>query len=301
MTLFQKIWKFFLLLLRFIAALIRSILGLRKRDTCACPNALPIKKPDPFIYCQYYLMSLGYPVTWDNPDIWVYEGSVLVDPHHLKASTTYTVVARVWNSSWLVPVVHLNVAFSYLSFGMGTQSHPIGTTWTNLGVVGLANWPAFAAIYWTTPAALGHYCIQVLLKPPDDSNWFNNLAQRNIFVTQPQSPAIFSFAVGNHVGPRVRNVRFAIDCYAIPPLPECSDRVSGDGKARPISKKAPPVPEGWTVVLAPNTLMLAQGEEQQVQAEITPPPGFSGSMPFNVTGWDDNGPIGGVTLKVEAP
>src|SRR3984893_18052248 len=31
----------------------------------------------------------------------------------------------------------------------------------------------------------------------------------------------------------------------------------------------------------------------QVQAEITPPTGFTGSMPINVTGWDSTGPIGG--------
>jgi hypothetical protein len=299
--LLQKFWKFILTMLRFLIALIKSILGFKNRAPCPCSKAPAIKKPDPFLYCQYFLMALGFPVTWDNPDIWVYEGLVMVDPHQLKASTKYTVVARVWNGSFFVPVFHLNVAFSYLSFGMGTQSHPIGTSWTDLGVVGLANWPAFATIDWITPATLGHYCIQVLLEPPDDSNWLNNLGQRNVFITQPQSPANFSFAVGNHVGPRVRNVRFILDSYSIPPLPDCSDRDSKIGRKREISKVAPPVPDGWTVVLTPETLHLAQGEEQQVQAQITPPPGFSGSMPVNVTGWDDNGPVGGVTLTVEVP
>jgi hypothetical protein len=46
---------------------------------------------------------------------------------------------------------------------------------------------------------------------------------------------------------------------------------------------------------------LAPGEEKSVTAEITPPAGFKGTMPFNVTGWDDNGPVGGVTLNVEVP
>jgi hypothetical protein len=251
-------------------------------------------------------MKLGYPVTWDNPDIFVLEGpvlkhAVLVNPHELKASTKYWVVARVWNASFEVPVVNLKVAFSYLSFGMGTQSHPIGTAITDLGVIGLADWPAFAPIEWTTPASLGHYCIQVLLEPPDDSNWLNNLGQRNVFITQPHSPAVFSFAVGNHVGPRPRSVRFTIDSYAIPPLETCNDRETPRERTRSVSKVAPPIPKGWTVVLTPNELKIEQGEEKQVQAEITPPPGFSGSMPINVTGWDIHGPIGGVTLIVEVP
>ena len=167
---------------------------------------------------------------------------------------------------------------------------------------GLADCPAFCAIDWTTPAALGHYCIDVLVKPPDDSNWANNLGQRNIFVTQPQSPALFSFTVGNHVGPRIRKVRFELDSYSIPPLPPCPDPDQDDGsrRKRVVSRIAPPVPDGWNVVLTPASLSLAPGEEQQVQVEVTPPPGFQGTMPVNVTGYDSNGPVGGVTLTVEA-
>jgi len=86
------------------------------------------------IYCQYYLLSLGFPVTWDNPDIYVFEGSALVNPDQLKANTAYTVVARIWNNSSEVPVVNLNVAFSFLSFGMGTKSNPIGSSTTDLSV-----------------------------------------------------------------------------------------------------------------------------------------------------------------------
>src|SRR5690349_9581341 len=31
-------------------------------------------RPDPCIYDQYYLMSLGLAVTWDNPDITIWQG-----------------------------------------------------------------------------------------------------------------------------------------------------------------------------------------------------------------------------------
>jgi hypothetical protein len=268
-------------------------------DNCVCPPA--VKKPDPFLYSQQYLMSLGLPVTWDNPDIYIYDGNVLVDPHSLHASTTYTVVARIWNNSPDVPVIDLNVNFSYLSFGMGTQSNPIGATFTDLAAKGLPGCPAFAYMPWTTPATLGHYCLQVLLEPPDDSNWLNNLGQRNTDVTQAHSAAVFSFGVGNHVAPRARDVKFKVDCYTIPPLPACTEIFVADVRSRAINKTAPPVPAGWTVTLTPNELHLLAGEEKEVKAEITAPSSFHGTMPFNVTGLDDYGPVGGVTLLVEVP
>jgi hypothetical protein len=275
--------------------------GKKKRPVgkCVCPPA--VKKPDPFLYSQQYLMSLGLPVIWDNPDVYIYDGNVLVDPHDLHASTTYTVVARIWNNSTDVPVINLKVNFSYLSFGMGTQSNPIGETVTDLAAKGLPGCPAFAYMSWTTPATLGHYCLQVLLEPPDDSNWLNNLGQRNTDVAQPQSPAAFSFSVGNHVGSRPRRVRFKVDTYSIPPLPACAEIYAAGKGSRAINKTAPPVPAGWTVAFIPNELNLAAGEEQQVMAEITPPSGFHGTMPFNVTGLDDYGAVGGVTLRVEVP
>src|SRR5262249_18424014 len=143
-------------------------------------------------------------------------------------------------------------------------------------------------IPWTTPPVEGHYCIQVLLEPPDDSNWLNNLGQRNMDVTQPHSPAQFKFAVGNHTGAKLRRVRFTVDCYTIPPLPACNERSgelnpvimagnSARGKAsRPISRSAPPVPAGWTVTLNPSELQLLPGEEKEVTAQVTPPAGFKG-------------------------
>jgi hypothetical protein len=297
MSLLKKLWKFILELIAIILYVLRYLLGKSKDRECECPP--PLQKPDPFLYCQYYLMSLGFPVTWDNPDIFIFQGATLVDPHDLKASTLYTVVARIWNSSTSVPVMNLPVNFSYLSFGMGVHSNPISSTAVDLNVKGLPGCPAFAYIPWTTPATLGHYCIQVLLSPPDDSNWLNNLGQRNTDVVQPASPATFQFMVGNNRDDRARTIQFTIDTYSIPPLIPCDLHISSAGNNRGIDKSAPPVPPGWTVTLTPSQLQLAPGEEQQVTAQITPPAGYTGTMPFNVTGSDEVGPIGGVTLNVE--
>jgi hypothetical protein len=292
--------KFILELLARLAYIFRFKGAKKPPDQhCVCPPAL--KKPDPFLYSQQYLISLGLPVTWDNPDIFIYDGTTLVDPHNLQASTTYTVVARIWNNSPDVPVINLGVNFSFLSFGMGTQSNPIGTTTVDLAAKGLPGCPAFAYMPWTTPATLGHYCLQVLLDPPDDSNWLNNLGQRNTDVTQPHSPALSKFAVGNHASPRPRNVRFKIDCYTIPPLPSCTEIFIAGVRSRTISKVAPPIPSGWNVVLTPDKLQLLAGMEKDVNVEITPPSGFHGTVPFNITGFDDYGTVGGVTVTVEVP
>jgi hypothetical protein len=303
MALLKKLWKYVLAFLALLGFLLRLLLGKNKPPPsnchCVCPPAL--KKPDPFLYSQFYLLSQGKPVVWSNRDIHIFQGMVLVDPDDLQAGITYTVAATIWNGSPDVPVPDLKVNFSYLSFGMGVQSNAIGATTTDLGVKGLpaSGCPAFAYMPWTTPSAPGHYCIQVLLEPPDDYNWLNNLGQLNTHVAQAQSPAIFKFLVGNHVGPRTRPVHFTTDTYTIPPLPRCEDVAKNAGRPRVVSDYAPPVPEGWTVALTPADLQLAAGEEQEVIAEITPPDGFVGTMPFNVTGWDNNGPVGGVTLIVE--
>jgi hypothetical protein len=291
-------------LLRLIAFLLRFFFQRGKpakgKPCRPCPPAL--KKPDPFLYSQTYLMSLGIPVTWDNPDIFIFDGSTPVDPHDLQASTTYTLFARVWNNSLDVPVVGLKVAFSYLSFGMGVQSNPIETGTTNLNAKGLPGCPAFASVQWKTPPTLGHYCVQVLLEPPSDLNWLNNLGQRNIDVARPASPATFEFDVGNHALKRERRVHFTVDTYAIPPLPACDDRRTREVRLRELRRPASPeVPEGWTVSLTPSEFVLAPNEEKTVAAEIKPPAGFEGSMPFNVHAFDDVGCFGGVTLTVEAP
>jgi hypothetical protein len=289
-------------LLAFLERLRLLFFRLRGKACKDCQPCIPaIRRPDPFLYSQQYLMSLGLPVTWDNPDIFIFDGDTPADPHDLKASTPYTVVARVWNGSTEVPVVGLPVRFSYLSFGMGTETHPIDTVTIDLGAKGLPGCPAFAYTTWTTPSVLGHYCLQVLLEPPDDSNWLNNLGQRNTQVAQAKSPAIFSFRVGNFASSTMRAVHFTLDTYAIPPLPRCEERVPSTRAGPPTPGAGPPVPGGWTVTLSPPDLRVAPWSEEIVEVAVEPPPSFSGTLPLNVTGHDHAGPIGGVTLLVEVP
>ena len=259
-------------------------------------------QPDPLIYAQFYLMSLGMAVTWDNPDIVLEEGGVPVSSAHLKPDTDYDIVARVWNNSTDAPVVALPVRYSFLSFGIGTTSTSIGSTFVDLGVKGGPNHPAFAKIRWHTPKKAGHYCIQVYLDWADDSNPNNNLGQENTQVGSAHSPAEFTFNLRNAAN-EFQDFHFETDAYAVAPLAPCQDR-KPDAAARRSSafernhREAYPVPVGWTIELQPAQLRLAPGEEVEIVARITPPAGFKGKQPINVNAFSQSGFAGGVTLYV---
>ncbi len=270
------------------------------------------RRPDPLIYDQYYLMGLGLPVTWDNPDIHIELGGAKVDPHTLLPGTEYTVVARVWNGSALSPVVGMPVRFSYLSFGVGMQSHPIGTTSIDLGVKGSALCPAFAQHKWTTPATSGHYCVQVELVWFDDANPLNNLGQTNVDVKPLNSPrATFRFPVRNG-GRRAQAVRLQADGYALPGAQPCREKpaptadMTGDERDRrvrdAIARHAAgrnELPPGWQLHLEPAEFALKPGEMQEIVVEALAPEGFEGRMGFNVNAFDGAVLLGGVTLYAE--
>jgi hypothetical protein len=261
---------------------------------CDTLNSPVVRLPDPLIYDQYYLMSLGLPITWDNPDISIWQGGIPVAPSDLEADTTYTVVARIWNNSLYAPIAGLPVLFSYLSFGVGTVAHPIGHTTVNLGVKGGPDQPAFASMAWTTPAVAGHYCIQVRLEPAADANWNNNLGQENTHVAAAHSPALANFDLRNDTD-RAQRYEFRADAYTLGPLPPCPpSSAPGQGQtpaglparlaylSTQPQGRARPLPSGWQVTLTPERPQLSASEQISVQVTIEPPAGFSGSQVINV-------------------
>ncbi len=270
------------------------------------------RRPDPLIYDQYYLMGLGLPVTWDNPDIHIEHNGVTVDPHTLQPGVTYTVIARVWNGSALSPVVGMPVRFSYLSFGVGMESHAIGTTTIDLGVKGSALCPAFAQQKWTTPTHPGHYCLQVELDWFDDANPLNNLGQTNVDVKPLNSPrATFRFPVRNG-GRKPRTVRLQADGYALPDTHPCREKPAPTADmtaeerdhrmSEAIARHAAAgssLPAGWQLNLEPAEFTLKSGQMQEVTVEALAPDGFEGRMGFNINAMDGAVLLGGVTLYAE--
>jgi hypothetical protein len=266
------------------------------------------KRPDPMIYDQYYLMSLGLGVTWDNPDIVLLDGGVPVADDTVKPDTEYEIAARIWNGSTEAPVVGLPVSFSYLSFGVGTVSHPIGDTKVDLGVKGGPGCPANATMTWRTPTTPGHYCVQVQFAWPDDLNPANNLGQENLQVGTAHSPATFEFALRNDTD-APHTYRLEADGYTIPELPPCDQLPATsprDGGVRYMldvqathRREAHPVPEGWSVTFAPAEPTLRPGDETAVTVDVTPPDTFHGRQPINVHAFHEGVLAGGVTLYAE--
>jgi hypothetical protein len=268
---------------------------------CVPINEPAFVRPDPLIYDQYYLMSLGLSVTWDNPDIQLYLNGAPVSSSQLQPGTTYEVAAQIWNNSTDAPVVNMPVAFSFLEFGIGTVSVPIGSTQIDLGVKGGANCPAVATMPWTTPTAPGHYCLQVELHPPDDINPQNNLGQENTHVRAAQSPAVFDFTLRNDTN-LPNTYMFLVDAYA-PGAPDPCDGSGDPERDRNVrmarhERGSQQVPSGWQITVEPDGPSLAPGQSISVTVTATPPGGFTGNQTLNVNAFHEYGLAGGVTLTV---
>ena len=305
---------FIAMLIAFFAFLASLFRRRKERKSFTLATCVPIphpnfKRPDPLIYDQYYLMSLGLAVSWQNPDIQILQGGTPVtSSYDLQPATAYTIRARIWNGSTDAVCADMPVFFSYLSFGVGAASHPIGDTAVNLGVKGSASCPAYAEMNWTTPAAPGHYCVQVAFAWPDDLNPFNNLGQENTQVVAAHSPATFSFALRNASDTDRKMYRFEADTFAVLAPPPCNEwrpparnrdrTVPGATRARN-SRAANPLPQGWTIAFSPDAPVLAPGEQIDVNVTVTPPDSFHGSLPINVHTFCDSLLIGGVTITLQ--
>jgi hypothetical protein len=267
------------------------------------------KVPDPLIYSQEYLMSLGLGVTWDNPDIVLRTIttdenvlSVDVPSSALQPDTEYEIVAQIWNGSPDAPVVDLPVSFSYLAFGIGTESFPITDpqqpVFVTLGVKGGPNHPAFAVAKWRTPSAPGHYCIQVKLDPVSDANYGNNVGQENTQVVAAQSLAELTFPLRNNTGQQAM-IRLEADTYVLPDLPACGRNGKPAFDPKTHAPALYPVPPGWLVDINPTNLLMEPEQEQVIEVRIESPPGFAGTQAFNINAFTDWRFVGGVTLRVD--
>ncbi|MEO7083067.1 MAG: hypothetical protein ABI442_07670 [Gemmatimonadaceae bacterium] len=295
--------------------------GRNRGGACITVSPAVLKRADPLIYAQYYLMKQGLSVTWDNPDIQISRGGVPVAPYSLLPATDYDVTVRVWNGSYDAPALNLPVSLSYLSFGIGVSSNPIGSNTADLDVKGGPLEPAFTSIPWKTPPVAGHYCLQALLLWPDDANPDNNLGQKNVQVGKASSPAVFDIQVHNDANVS-RTFAFEADQYTLRPLDPCGPTPSRDAAVQQAGGRLAesharwkaalaaqgyggfPLNAGWSVTFTPARPILSAFEQITVQITVEPPPGFVGQHAVNVHGFaqgENRGRAlaGGVTLLVE--
>ena len=198
----------------------------RKRETkwpkpChTYPSDLWVR-PDVYIYSQKWLLSQGIAVTWNNPDIQLREGGVVVDSYHLKPNTEYDLVANIHNRSISSPAIGVRVFFSLRSFGIGGSFTNIGETTVDVSVLGGTLNPAVAQIKWVSPPTAGHYCINVRIESPDDINLDDNEGQENTNVIEatPGDPNL-KIPVHNETD-NEQKIFLKIDTYNLPekPLP----------------------------------------------------------------------------------
>jgi hypothetical protein len=265
------------------------------RSPCVPIDEPAFVRPDPLIYSQDKLMSLGLAVIWDNPDVQLFRGGVAVDSSQIEAGTTYEVRIRVWNNSTDCPVVNMPVHLVYANAGIGSPGQLIGTATVDVGVKGSATQPGFCTIPWTTPATPGHYCLRARLDPVSDVDFSNNVGQENTQVGEAHSPAAFTFELMNPDRNR-HAYRFETDSYELR-RHRCDDEEHRDPQ-RAHAYGSHPVPEGWRITITPLDPVLAPGETVDVSVAVDPPSAWTGRQTINVNAFHELGFAGGMTLVV---
>lgn len=299
------LWRFLRTLLRLLLALFRHKEHAPGRlDKAAKTRCVPIQDPamrvpDPLVYSQEEMAALGLPVTWDNPDFSIFDGTTQVGAHELLPNRTYDVHVRIWNAAPDCPVVMMPVHLSFLSFGAGTVSNPIGTEFVDVGVLGAPTNPTIARFAWHTPPTPGHYCLQAQLDPASDRNKRNNLGQHNTDVVEAHSPAQFGFGLRNDTR-RAHRYEFDVDAFVLQPR-SCDER-TGHEKGDHRLPEPVPLPPGWTVALTPDAPTLTPGQQMDIDVVATPPTGWTGQQRINIHAFFREGnqrfPAGGVSVDV---
>ena len=266
-----------------------------------------IRQADPLVYSQKWLVEHGLAVTWQNPDFRIEAvgaPGVPVASWSLQPDTDYRVLVNVWNGSTSGPAVDVGVQLSYLDFGIGGVSVPVGVTAVDLPVKGAAGTPVVAHVDWRTPSTPGHYCLQALLVWPYDSEPGNNLGQHNVEVAPFNSPVARFVVPVRNTGRWPIAVRLGVDGYELPAPEPCPPpgREPADRRKRTRERHGADrhqLEEGWRVEFEgvdDDVVALDPGESREVSVVLMAPDGFTGRRAINVQGWDDNGLVGGVTL-----
>lgn len=189
------LWRLILLLLLILLYLLRFLFGwLRKKkgEKSHEPRCTKVpenikRKPDPCLYSQFYRMSQGLSVTWNNPDIWITtpDGTV-VESSALKGDSDYIVNVQIHDASF-DPALATQVRCFYRPWSFNSplttpvETNPDGTE--RVVILHIGAWSAEVARFrWHTPAQGGHYCLQAQCYHPDDKNPNNNLGQENTTV-----------------------------------------------------------------------------------------------------------------------
>jgi hypothetical protein len=276
--------------------------GRKGGDDCVYFPESVSNRPDPSIYSQFFLMQLQQPVTWDNPDIGLFQAGVEQNTYGLAPDTTYEVRITVHNSSAEKEALGTKVAVRWIEFGAGGQiRHPIDDLVADVG-----RYPATTLVStkWRTPATPGHYCIEVELTHPLDGNPANNRGWNNTQVLAAHSEATTPIRIFNRQleGPP-RQAQAADDRRAPWNLVEIEfdSYVFHDayGKEADGDVMFAPRPPAWPARVEPRLFHFAPNETyRDVNFIVDAPAGPGRAEAFNVTARQGGAPLGGVTITV---
>ncbi|WP_340198597.1 hypothetical protein [Ascidiimonas sp. W6] len=194
----------------------------KKPEVCHKIPPHVTRKPNPCIYSQFYRMNQGLSVTWNNPDIEIYEtNGTLADSSNLNANTDYLLRAKISNSAF-DPSLATAVRCYYRPWSFNSpdkipiELNPNGTE--KMVFLDIAPWSsAIAEFKWHTPNVnSAHYCIQVECFHQDDINPNNNLGQENtnVFSAAP-GETVETTAFLMNVEDRERTFQLMADAYKI--------------------------------------------------------------------------------------
>jgi hypothetical protein len=203
-----------------------------EKDCGTLPEVL-VRRPDPSIYSQSFLMAQGLPVTWNNPDIWVAPaanpGQIEPDSFHLLADTDYIVTVQAHNAATDAAIgVRVRLVFREWSFN-SPDFTPVELDASGNEVIRSVDiaplGSAITQFNWhTPPVAAGqeqHFCLQARLSHPQDINPANNVGQENTNVhsanpgfVEPGEVARIDVPLFN-TARRERTIGFRYDRYEI--------------------------------------------------------------------------------------
>jgi len=277
-------------------------------DPCVYFPEKVSNRPDPCIYAQFFLMQLGHPVTWDNPDVSIFLKGVEQYTYGLTVDTEYDVLVTVHNASKDKPALGTNVDIRWIEFGAGGPiRHPIDNVTTDVPL-----WPGTSVVKtkWRTPATPGHYCIEVQLSHSNDANPANNLGWNNTQVFAAASEARTSIRIFNRwVGGPPKTARSK--ATAVEPDPSRApwnlveitfdsylfkDAYGRDVDAAAMFAERPPA---WPTRVEPRLFHFAPDETyRDVELIVDAPNGPGDAEKFNVTARQGGIPLGGVTITI---
>lgn len=137
-------------------------------------------------------------VTWNNPDIQLYDGTTPVESDNLNITKTYKIRAKITNDSSFT-ARNAKVTFKWALYGAGQHSQVWTdiTSTTNPITLNVPPGGAYAEITGWKPPSTGHVCIRAFIYHVEDINESNNFGQENCHVGETASPAKVKFIVYN--------------------------------------------------------------------------------------------------------